>query len=144
MDYRLVEWAFRAHPSLIRDGHTKAPVRSYLSANGLDAIANRPDKLGFPTPVAAWFGGEAKARVSDALLSPGARIREVLDPAAFKRLFAKAAAGDYAASFQVYKTLTLEYWLRACARQASPARPAVSAAGRMREVAAQAVPTPAR
>lgn len=55
MDYRLVEWVFRARPQIVARGLTKTPARDYLSANRLQAIADRPDKKGYPTPTSRWL-----------------------------------------------------------------------------------------
>ena len=62
LDYRLVDWLFRLPTSYkLRDGETKWVLREYLRSTGQAAIGNRPDKLGYPTPVARWMVADPAA-----------------------------------------------------------------------------------
>ena len=112
MDYRLVEWVFRARPALMAGGRSKAPVRRYLAANRLQAIANRVDKAGYPTMIARWLNtGDGAVLVDDLVASPNAAIWQVLDRRTVAALVSRARSGDYVPIFHLYKIVATHLWL---------------------------------
>jgi asparagine synthase (glutamine-hydrolysing) len=113
MDYRLVEWVYRTNPPLITAGRTKMPVRHYLAANRLRAIADRADKLGYPTMVRRWLGaGVGKGFVDDLIATPGAELWSLVDRQAVVALVDKSRAGDAIALFHLYKLVVTQIWLQ--------------------------------
>ncbi len=118
MDYRLVEWVFRARPRLIDGaGRTKAPVRRYLAKHGMKVIADRADKQGYPTMVAQWLNtGAGKVYIDDLMASPGAAIWSMLDRAAVRPLVARARGGDATPVYHLYKIVATQIWLEQLAR----------------------------
>jgi asparagine synthase (glutamine-hydrolysing) len=111
MDYRLVEWVFRAQPPVIADGLTKWPIRRYLSQHGYDDIAQRKDKLGYPTPMAAWLQGSQAFVQDDMLLRSNAKIWSIFDRKNVARIYEQALAGDMASAFHFYKMIPTHLWL---------------------------------
>ena len=129
MDYRLVEWAFRARPALIKDGQTKAPVRSYLAANRLQAIAKRPDKAGYPTMIARWLNtGEGRTFVDDMVLTRNAPIWSILDRSVVAALVGRARTGSYNPVYHLYKIVATHIWLT---QDRSPAQSLAAARQRL-------------
>jgi asparagine synthase (glutamine-hydrolysing) len=80
LDHPLVEFAATIPSNVkFKDGTMKHvfinAFRSYLP----EQIANRKDKMGFPTPLAEWMNGEAKDFVHDILSTQRALNRELID-----------------------------------------------------------------
>ena len=111
MDYRLVEWVFKTRPELIVGGETKAPLRQYLRRRGLERIAARRDKQGYPTPVGDWIRAEGGVYLHDVIGTPNAPVWDILDRRAVDRLLDRSITGDTAATFQVFKVVTTLIWL---------------------------------
>jgi len=115
LDYRLVEWIFSQPASTkIRHGKTKWVLRRYLESAGQREIANRKDKLGYPTPLAQWLSQGGGATVKSMLLAPDSRIRQYCDPAGIQQLIARTAAGGAGGGNHLYRLLSTEIWLRHC------------------------------
>lgn len=131
MDYRLVEHVYRRQPPLFDAGRTKGPLRRYLARNGMEPIAARQDKQGFPTPLVRWIAEDARDRLDGLMHDANARVWTHLDRRRMAVILSNARAGDYAAAFHSYKFLTLSMWLEQYrALAADPARrcqPAVAA-----------------
>ncbi len=115
LDYRLVEWLF-ARPDSIKivGGESKWLVRQYLRRAGHPEIANRPDKLGYPTPSDEWLVKNDAALPREFLLAPQARTREFCEPRKVERLIHRAIAGRHGAGHHLYRLLSTEIWLREC------------------------------
>jgi len=121
MDYRLVEWVFRARPPLIVDGRTKEPVRNYLSQRGMQQIAERPDKQGYPTPTRSWLqSGTGNAMLADMLDNGAAPIWSYIDRPAATRMARRGIDGDDIDLYHFYKLLTCHLWLRQLGGQSLP------------------------
>ena len=115
MDYRLVEWLFsRGSAIKLGGGRTKSVLRRYLAAAGQAAIAQRPDKQGFPTPVETWLAADGGAVAREHLLANDSRIREFCDPARIRRLVDLHARGGSGAGNHLYRLLSTESWMREC------------------------------
>ena len=115
MDYRLVEWLFSRNAAIkIRSGETKWVLREYLRRHGQQKIGNRPDKLGYPTPVEKWLAAGRGAMPKEILLSPGAKIHAYCEPSRLKRLIEFHAAGKAGAGNHLYRLVSTELWLQTC------------------------------
>jgi len=115
MDYRLVEFAFLlGDASKLHAGQTKWLVRAYLKRAGQAHIAQRPDKLGYPTPVERWLAEDGGALARDVLLGRNARIHEYCDPLRIERLVRHHASGRPGAGNHLYRLVSTELWLRFC------------------------------
>ncbi len=114
LDYRLVDWLFRLPTSYkLRDGETKWVLREYLRSTGQAAIGNRPDKLGYPTPVARWMVADPAA-MERRLLGAGPGVADWCDPGQVRRLIAQAARGTPGADHHLYKLLATQAWYERC------------------------------
>ena len=111
MDFRIVEWVFREYPRLLDGAKTKIPVRSFLKSRGYYAIASRPDKKGYPTPIAAWFHTIGFAHLDEALRDPSRKIWSFMDPSHVARLAYVARNGSQLGLFHLYKVLVTDLWL---------------------------------
>ena len=124
MDYRLVEWVFRAQPELIAQGRTKWPVRRYLESHGHGEIAARQDKLGYPTPVRQWLVQHREFIETGMLGNANAALWNYFDRKAVSAAFADLLRGNGAESFHFYKFVPTHLWLEQLRRQAFLSRPA--------------------
>jgi asparagine synthase (glutamine-hydrolysing) len=119
LDYRLVEYCTQLPPELrIGRGDSKRPLREFLVRVGLCEIANRRDKLGYPTPVRHWLAQPGVAE--ETYLAPGARISEYVDQNALRRLVERQRAGSSSGVSHLYRLLTTELWLRSLERWRQP------------------------
>jgi asparagine synthase (glutamine-hydrolysing) len=115
MDYRLVEWLFsRSSAIKIRSGETKWVLREYLRRHGQQKIGNRPDKLGYPTPVEKWLAAKNGAVSREILLTPNAKIHAYCEPDRLQRLIEFHAAGKPGAGNHLYRLVSTELWLQTC------------------------------
>jgi asparagine synthase (glutamine-hydrolysing) len=115
LDYRLVEFASALPGDFkVGRGETKRILRDYLRGAGLQAIADRPDKQGYPTPANKWLKSDGGAILRSHLLAPGAEIRAYCRPDRLERLIDHHVAGRGGAGNHLYRLLTAELWLRTC------------------------------
>jgi asparagine synthase (glutamine-hydrolysing) len=115
LDYRLVEFS-TALPDDWKVGHgeTKRILRAHLRAIGHQRIAERSDKLGFPTPVWSWLMAD-DARVShELLLDPNARVRPYCSRSQVAALIARARRERRTGADHLFRLLATEIWLRRC------------------------------
>jgi asparagine synthase (glutamine-hydrolysing) len=115
MDYRLVEWMF-ALPTEIRFHKTEAKwvLREYLRAHNQQAIGNRPDKQGYPTPVGKWLASVRDREIEHLLLDRGSLLYQWCDPEGVQRLIEQNRRGVMAAEHHLYKLLSTQIWLNQC------------------------------
>ena len=120
LDYRLVEWAFRA-PIAAKvgpgaDGRftTKRVLRQFAESRLPAAIISRP-KQGFPVPVYGWLSGSLKGLAHDLVLGAGSRLHAWFEPAALRSLFDRGVAADAATHdrHRLWHLMILEFWMRA-------------------------------
>lgn len=115
LDHRLVEWCFRLPPTLLfRDGETKWPVRAYLRRGPLAALADRPRKGAFPTPLLRWVSGRGAPGIEDLVTGRDARITEYCDRGGILELFSMARRGEPVVSHHLFRLAFAELWLRSC------------------------------
>lgn len=111
MDHRLVEWSFSKRPKLL-NGNTKTPVRNYLHRQKFDAIAERKDKQGYPTPMLDWFKQFGRNHLDQILSETSAEVWNITNRKGVSRLADQAESGSFLAIFHLYKVVTLDLWLR--------------------------------
>lgn len=115
LDYRLVEWMFRLPARLrFQDNQTKWVLRQYLRAYGQQAIGNRPDKKGYPTPVGKWLSSDDGREIGHLLLDTRSQLYEWCDPKKVRRLIERQRRGAMAAEHHLYKLLSTRIWLEEC------------------------------
>lgn len=93
LDYRIVEFVL-ALPTThkLREGRTKALLRSALRGMVPDAILDRRDKMGFVTPQSKWMDGAMGRHMEGLLEEAGSPVREWLDTARLLRDWRQASA----------------------------------------------------
>lgn len=115
MDYRLVEWMFRLPTRLkFKGSETKWVLREYLRAHGQQAISNRPDKKGYPTPVGKWLSSGEGREIERLLLDTRSQIYEWCEPDKVRRLIERHQQGVMASEHHLYKLLSTQVWLGEC------------------------------
>lgn len=115
LDYRLVEWIFRAPTEIkLRDGETKWVLREYLRARGQREIGNRRDKKGYPTPAGVWLASEEGRHLESAVLRSGNPLHEWCDPARLANLFKRQRRGSLATDHHLYKIISTQMWIDRC------------------------------
>ena len=115
LDVNLVEFLFRS-PSAIKisSGWTKHPLRALLSKAGLQEVAWRRDKEGFPTPLSHWIQEDGGAWLRGLLAEGSAQIAEFCYPERVRKLIAYHVGGGYGAANHLYRLLSTELWLQEC------------------------------
>jgi asparagine synthase (glutamine-hydrolysing) len=113
VDYRLVELAFSLPACYkIHDGWTKYLFRAGIEGLIPEKVRWRKDKMGFPTPEAAWMRGNGD-KIRDIFAGKGFRAAAYLDQKrvlqSVDRLLGAENAGGLTA---LWKPLNLELWLR--------------------------------
>jgi len=80
LDHPLVEFA-ATMPSNVKfkDGTMKQVLKDAVRTELPDAIIDRKDKMGFPTPLTEWINGEARDFVQDTLTTRPALSRDFVD-----------------------------------------------------------------
>jgi Asparagine synthase len=115
LDYRLVEWIFRAPMDVkLRDGETKWVLREYLRARGQREIGNRRDKKGYPTPAGAWLASEEGRYLESAVMRSGNLLHEWCEPARLANIFERQRRGAIAAEHHLYKIISTQMWIDRC------------------------------
>lgn len=115
LDYRLVEWLFRLPTRWkLRDGETKWVLREFLRDHGQQAIGNRRDKKGYPTPVGDWLASEQGREIEHLLLDQRGLLHEWCEPAAIRNLIERNRRGVMGAGHHLYKLVSTQMWLATC------------------------------
>lgn len=124
LDYRLVELSARLPVSLkLAEGCGKRILRRTV-ARWMGPPAAAIPKHGFDVPTDHWFRGPLRTILQDELLSPGARIREWLEPRAVEQLVRTHLSGVGNHGRVLWTLFMLEQWARSFTRP----RPRPSAA----------------
>jgi asparagine synthase (glutamine-hydrolysing) len=80
LDHKLVEFAATIPADIkFKDGEMKHIFREVVRPVLPEAIMNRKDKMGFPTPVVEWMTGDAKEFIHDILSSNRALSRDLVN-----------------------------------------------------------------
>ena len=95
----------------MRGSRLKAVLRdAYRDRLPREVIEGR--KRGFEVPLAAWLDGDLRDLVHDALLAPGARAAEYVEPAFVRAVVEGTVMRERNRAGVVYALLMLELWLR--------------------------------
>jgi asparagine synthase (glutamine-hydrolysing) len=78
-------------------------------------------KMGFPTPLSAWFRGGDMETVEKLLLEERATERGLFRPEGVKRLFAEHRSGYRDHADRIWRLLTFELWARVFLDSTAPA-----------------------
>lgn len=112
MDHPLVEWLATLPSSFkLHDGQGKWLFKRAMESHLPGEILHRP-KMGFAVPLAAWFRGPLKERVSGALLdSPFAEIG-LFDPGCVRKLVEQHQSDSRDHSAPLWSLLMFEAFMR--------------------------------
>jgi asparagine synthase (glutamine-hydrolysing) len=123
LDYRLVEFCLGLpFEQKIAGATTKAIMRRALRGIVPDAVLDRRDKKGYPTPLARWLRGSLRQPIADLLLGSRLRERGILRPEVIGRKLNLHAAGSHDYSWEIWRWLTLELWFEQFIDSFDPAR----------------------
>jgi asparagine synthase (glutamine-hydrolysing) len=110
LDHELMELAARI-PShwKVRRGQTKWIFKQVCRTELSDALVDRP-KHGFEIPVDAWLRGPLGEMFEAAVLEPGARVRDFVDQATARKLYAAHRSGLGRHGGVLWSLLVLARW----------------------------------
>lgn len=112
LDHQLVEWMSGLAPDLkLRGGEGKYIFKKSLEPYLPSDILYRR-KMGFAVPLAAWFRGPLRQRVSDALLGPLLADSGMFNTACLRQLVAHHQSGRRDYSTPIWSLLMFEAFLR--------------------------------
>jgi asparagine synthase (glutamine-hydrolysing) len=112
LDQRLIDWAAGLPVELkLRSGRGKWLLWRAFADELPASVWNRP-KMGFGVPLPAWFRGPLRQPLTDLLLAPDARINQVLQPEAVRRLAERHWSGQGDEGYRLWCLLVLEIWWR--------------------------------
>jgi asparagine synthase (glutamine-hydrolysing) len=112
LDHTLVEFTARLPERMkLRRGTTKYVLRRSMKGVLPEPILTRP-KMGFPTPVGAWFRGAYRSVIEDYALGARSRARGVFDPAFVRNLVAEHQSGARDHSQRLWSLVNFEMWAR--------------------------------
>ncbi len=80
---------------------------------GQQRIAERTDKLGFPTPIWQWLVADDAAASRELLLGRNSRMLAYCSPRAVERLIDRTARKPKTGAAHLYRLVSTELWLRA-------------------------------
>jgi len=112
LDHTLVEFTARMPERMkLRRWTTKYVLRRGMKGVLPEPILTRP-KMGFPTPVGAWFRGAYRPVIEDYALGARSRARGVFDPAFVRNLVAEHQSGARDHSQRLWSLVNFEMWAR--------------------------------
>jgi asparagine synthase (glutamine-hydrolysing) len=114
LDHRLVELAFRMPAAMkIRGGVTKQVLRQAMKNQGMpEAILQRHDKKGYPTPMGKWFRTTASAAVREVLNAESFQKRGIVNTKKALDAFARHTEGSADFTLPLWQWVNLELWFR--------------------------------
>jgi asparagine synthase (glutamine-hydrolysing) len=109
LDHRVIESSWQlSGGALLRNGQSKAPLRSILYQSVPRALIERP-KTGFSVPLASWLRGPLRPWVEERF-APSAMNGSVLDARAVRDTWARFLAGHDGYAPSVWTSLMFESW----------------------------------
>jgi asparagine synthase (glutamine-hydrolysing) len=107
LDHPLVELAATIPADVKFEGGTlKRVLKAAFHSTIPESIAQRTDKMGFPTPLSQWVRSDARDFVIDVLSSGQALGRDLVD----NRLVVEGLDGESDFGRNVWGALSLELW----------------------------------
>ncbi len=120
LDHRLVEFALAVPAEQkIRGVETKVFMRRAIKGIVPDEIAERKDKLGYPTPLAQWLRADLREEVDD-FLNERVFQRDWYDPAQARAIWRAHLDGARNAERIIYRMITAELWYEQVTQTSSP------------------------
>jgi asparagine synthase (glutamine-hydrolysing) len=112
LDHHLVEYAFALPASQkIKNGLTKAALRTTFQGILPETICMRTDKMGFVTPERVWLANHLYEWIKDILHSPSFQNRSFNSPE-ISNAFDAHAQGKIDLTQLAWRWVNLELWLR--------------------------------
>ncbi len=110
LDHELMELGARIPSGLkIRGKHTKWIFKQAFQDQLPEGVVWRP-KQGFDMPIDAWLRGPLRERFEASVLDPQARVRELLDAAAIRKVYQSHLAGIGRHGRILWSLLVLSTW----------------------------------
>src|SRR5205085_6925276 len=110
LDHELLELTARIPSGLkVRGGETKWLMKQAFQDVLPDALRNRR-KQGFEMPVDAWLRGPLREMVETAVLSPRARLAELVDQSTARSLYQSHRSGSGRHGAVLWSLLVLAKW----------------------------------
>jgi asparagine synthase (glutamine-hydrolysing) len=107
LDHPLVEFAATVPANVkFRDGHLKHLFKSTMGRVLPRSVAERTDKMGFPTPLTEWVHGEARDFVQDVFTSRAALSRDLVE----NRQVTEKIGRETKFGRNIWGLLSLELW----------------------------------
>ena len=112
LDHRLVEYALGIPATQkIRGAQGKRVLRRAMAGILPAEVTARKDKLGYPTPFAAWSRTVLREAI-DSLLEDVALKRAWYDAAGVRAIWRRHLAGQVDASRLIHNLITTELWFQ--------------------------------
>ena len=112
LDHTLVEWALRLPAGMkIRNGQGKWVLRQAASRYLPPDIVSRR-KVGFRVPLDAWFKGELRPLVHEALVARDSFVGTIMDRTAIRDLLRRHMTSRSDESLRIWTLASLEMWHR--------------------------------
>ncbi len=112
LDYRIVEFALGLPGELkIKGSTTKHFMRQALKDILPEAVRNRTDKMGYPTPLAVWLRGPLKEQTQD-FLREHVHRRSLYNRQAIERIWQEHQTGAADHSWQIFRWIATEMWMQ--------------------------------
>ena len=96
---------------LIRDGHTKWPLRQVLNRYVPATLVDQP-KMGFSIPLGDWLRGPLREWAEDLLSPPALADTGLVAAAPVRKLFDAHCAGAVNRPHEIWTVLMLQAWHR--------------------------------
>lgn len=110
LDYRLVEFCFSLPIEFkIAPPLTKLVLRKAMDGRLPASVTQRSDKLGYPTPFAAWLRGGLREWVEDIFASQDFKAGDLLDETACREIWTSHLAGADR-SWELWRILHTHRW----------------------------------
>ncbi|HUW62860.1 MAG TPA: asparagine synthase (glutamine-hydrolyzing) [Candidatus Bathyarchaeia archaeon] len=111
LDHRIVEFAATLPFSLKLDRGVSKRVVKHALQNILPPELLVQRKRGFAVPIHRWFRGGLRAPFEQAVLAPGSRCTQFIEPAVARMLLDQHLAGRENYGHHLWALLMLEYWM---------------------------------
>jgi asparagine synthase (glutamine-hydrolysing) len=122
LDFRLVSLAFRLGGEWKINGRwNKYLVRQALRGAIPEEVRTRVEKMGFPTPMAAWFRGDLQDRMAAMIDDAGFDRLGIFDRSAVRALLRRHRSGERSAASALFNVAQTEMWLRLVGERAAAA-----------------------
>jgi asparagine synthase (glutamine-hydrolysing) len=103
LDHQLVELAFRLGPEwFLRGPWNKYLLRQAMEGLIPESVRTRKDKMGFPTPMAAWFKGPLHEQVREIVHSREFKERGIYNLPAIERDLERHRRGEINVDTQIW------------------------------------------